>query len=135
MQSQRYGSQLQPAVERALGGPAETNAVMDVESGGIQATKNLGLAGKQPVRPGSTLKRCVLLELLDSGKLDANQRLFCRRALRIAWMWLGYSHTAVVSQRDAGDATVAHVSEDRGGDAAMVTHSVFEEYRQIEKKP
>lgn len=135
LQSRRYDSQLQPAVDRALGGPAGGSAVMDVESGGIQDRKNLGFAGKRLIWPGTTLKRCVLMELLESRKLGAKQRLFCRRALRIGGMWLGSSHTADVSQLDADDAMVVYMPRGRGGDAAIVADSVFKEHRQIKKKP
>ncbi len=95
---------LQGAVERVLDGHAGTVVVIDVESGEILAAKNLELAGRQLIRPGSTLKPFVLMELLDSGKLDPKQRLICRRPLRIGGLRMDCSHTADVKQLDADDA-------------------------------
>ena len=90
-----YDSRLQGAVDRVLGGSAEAIVVVDVESGEILAAKNLEVAGTQLIRPGSTLKPFVVMELLDSGKLDPKQRLICGRPLGIAGMRLDCSHTAV----------------------------------------
>lgn len=70
-------------VDRVPSGPAGTVVVRDVESGEILATENFDFARKQLIRPGSTRKPLVLMELLDSGKLDPKRRLICRRPLRI----------------------------------------------------
>ena len=98
-------SHVQGDVDRALAGPARAVVLMDVEPGGIQATKNLGFAGKQLIR------RCVL-EL----------RLICRRPLRIGGMWLDCSDTSDVSQLEANDAMVVYIPQGRGADAAIVAH-------------
>ena len=75
-------SHVQGDVDRAVSA-AGIVAVIDVESGKILAEKKLDFAGKQTVRPGSTRKPFVLMELLDSGKLDPKQRFICPRPLRI----------------------------------------------------
>lgn len=95
---------LQSAVEHALDGRAGAIVVIGVELGEILAAKNLEFAGKQLIRPGSTLKPFVLMELLDSGKLDPKQRLTCKRPLTIGGVRLDCSHTAEVTQLDADDA-------------------------------
>jgi cell division protein FtsI/penicillin-binding protein 2 len=103
---ERLKQALQQAVDHALEGHGHAGSivVIDVESGEILAAKNLELAGKQLIRPGSTLKPFVLMALLDSGKLDPKQRLICRRPLRIGGLRLDCSHTQDVSQLDADDA-------------------------------
>jgi len=102
--SNSHDPRLQRAVDRVLDGHAGTVVVIDVESGEILAAKNLEFAGKQLIRPGSMLKPFVLMELLDSGKLDPKARLICRRPLRIGGLRLDCSHTADVTQLDADDA-------------------------------
>ena len=97
-------AQLQRAVDRALDRPAGAVVVIEVESGEILASKNLEFAGKQLIRPGSTLKPFVLMELMDSGRLDPRQRLICKRPLRIGGLRLDCSHTTEVTQLDADDA-------------------------------
>ena len=95
---------LQRAADRALEGSNGNVVVIGIESSEILASKNLELAGKQLIRPGSTLKPFVLMALLDSGKLDPKQRLICQRPLRIAGLRLDCSHTREVTQLDADDA-------------------------------
>ena len=97
-------AQLQRAVDRALDGPAGTIAVIYIESSEILASKNLELAGRQLIRPGSTLKPFVLMALLDSGRLDPKRRLICKRSLHIEGLRLDCSHTPEVTQLDADDA-------------------------------
>lgn len=129
-----YDSHLPGNVDGASRGTAGIIVVVDVESGEIPAAKNLALARKQLMRPGSTRKPFVLMDP-DSGRLDPKQRLICRQPLRIRGMWLDCNHTVDVSQLEADDATVVCAPEGRGLDAAIVAHSVFEEHRQIKKKP
>ncbi len=102
--SNSFDPRLQHAVDHALGGHSGAIVIIDVASNEILASKNLEFAGKQLIRPGSTLKPFVLMELLDSGKLDPKERLICRRPLRIGSLRLDCSHTADVTQLDADDA-------------------------------
>ena len=95
---------LQGAVNRGLDRHAGTVVVIDIESQEILAAHNLEFAGKQLLRPGSTLKPFVVMELLDSDKPDPKQRLICRRPLRIAGLRLDCSHTSEVTQLDTDDA-------------------------------
>jgi len=50
-------------------------------------------------------------------------------------MRLHCSDTADVSQLDADDAMVVSSRQGRGGEVAMIAHSVFEGRWQIKKKP
>jgi len=95
---------LQQAVDHALEGRAGSIAVVDVSSDKILASKNLDLAATELVRPGSTLKPFVLMELLAAGKLDPNQHLTCRRPLRIGAMRLDCAHTPAVTRLNTDDA-------------------------------
>jgi len=87
-----------------MAGRAGAMVVMDVESGAILAAHNLGGAGQRADRPGSTLKPFVLDALLESGKLDPNQRLICRRKFRIGSVEMDCTHPASVTELDAEDA-------------------------------
>src|SRR6266581_1278666 len=73
---------LQRAADRSAARDAAIVA-LDMESGKILAARNLERAASSLVRPCSTLKPFVLLQLLNSGKLDAKARLLCRRPLVI----------------------------------------------------
>ena len=97
-------SRLQQAVDRAIRGRNGSIVLIDTESNAVLASSHLDEAGKELVRPGSTLKPLVLAELLKSGKVDAKQRLICKRPLRIGSLRLDCSHTTDVTQLDADDA-------------------------------
>lgn len=97
-------ARLQQVVDRAIDGPAGAIVVVEVESGEILAARNLEFAGKQLIRPGSSLKPFVLMQLLDSSKLDPRQRWLCKRPLAIGGLRLDCSHTPEVNQLDADDA-------------------------------
>jgi len=60
----RCEAQLQRSVDRALENSAGTIVVSEVESGKVLAQKNMSLAAKQLVRPGSTLKPLVLRDAI-----------------------------------------------------------------------
>jgi cell division protein FtsI/penicillin-binding protein 2 len=97
-------SRLQQAIDRAMKGRNGSIVLIDIESDAVLASSHLDEAGKELVRPGSTLKPLVLAELLKSGKLDAKQHLLCKRPLRIGSLRLDCSHTTDVTQLDADDA-------------------------------
>lgn len=95
---------LQAAVDRSLQGQAGAVVVADVKSGEIIASHDLELAARRLARPGSTLKPFVLMALLESGKLDPSQKLFCRRVLRIGGVKMDCTHPASVVELDAEEA-------------------------------
>jgi penicillin-binding protein A len=96
--------QLQTAVDDAIAGQPGAIVVVSVRPPKVLASHDLALASTQLVRPGSTLKPFVLLELLESGKLDARRQLLCKHPLYIGNVRMDCSHTRDVVQLDADDA-------------------------------
>ena len=97
-------AQLERAVDQALGKAPGTVVVLDIASGKILASRNLELAAKQLIRPGSTLKPFVLEGLLSANRIDSEQRLVCKRPLRIGSLRLDCSHAAEIKQLNAAEA-------------------------------
>lgn len=77
---------------------------LDVVSGKILAQWNLQFAARRVTAPGSTVKPFVLLELLQSGKIDPEQHLVCRRLLTIAGRRMDCTHSPAITDLDAADA-------------------------------
>jgi cell division protein FtsI/penicillin-binding protein 2 len=100
----RCEAQLQRSVDHALENSAGTIVVSEVESGKVLAQKNMSLAAKQLVRPGSTLKPLVLGELLRTKRIDSKEKLLCKRPLRIGSLRLDCSHAPEVKELDAEEA-------------------------------
>src|SRR5262245_52657271 len=86
---------LQNAADRAMAGRAGALVVADVATGSLLASHNLDVAAGRLARPGSTVKPFVLAALLESGKLNAEQRFACRRMLRIAGLKMDCTHPEV----------------------------------------
>jgi cell division protein FtsI/penicillin-binding protein 2 len=95
---------LGPIVTEVMAGKAGAVVVVDVSSGRILAQSNLKMAAQRVTAPGSTVKPFVLLELLQSGKLDPEQHLVCRRTLTLAGKRLDCTHSPAVTNLDAADA-------------------------------
>lgn len=95
---------LQKAVARGMDGREGTLVVADVSTGEILAAHGLALAARRLERPGSTVKPFVLMALLESGKLNASQRLLCRRPLRIGGVRMDCMHPASVADLNAEEA-------------------------------
>jgi cell division protein FtsI/penicillin-binding protein 2 len=95
---------LQRATDHAMEGKAGATVVADVVTGEVLAAEGLDLAAHRLARPGSTVKPFVLMALLESGKLDARQRLLCRRPLRIGGVRMDCAHPASVVDLDAEEA-------------------------------
>lgn len=95
---------LQRATYHAMEGKAGATVVADVVTGEVLAAEGLALAAHRLARPGSTVKPFVLMALLESGKLDARQRLLCRRPLRIGGLSMDCAHPASVVDLDAEEA-------------------------------
>ncbi|MGB6200270.1 MAG: penicillin-binding transpeptidase domain-containing protein [Candidatus Acidiferrales bacterium] len=95
---------LQQAADRAMSARTGSLVVMDVTTGAILAAHDLASAEKSLARPGSTLKPFVLDALLESGKLDSNQRLRCRRKFRIGSVEMDCTHPASITELNAESA-------------------------------
>lgn len=78
--------------------------VADVVSGEILAARRLDIAAHRLEPPGSTVKPFVLMALLESRKIEAGQRLMCRRLLRIGGVKMDCTHTASVVELNAEEA-------------------------------
>ena len=92
---------LQAAVEHAMEGRTGAAVVADAVTGEILAAHEIDLAAHLVARPGSTVKPFVLMALLESGKLNARQRLLCRRPLRIGGVRMDCAHPTSVVDLDA----------------------------------
>lgn len=98
------GAALEPVIAKLMAGKPGAVAVLDVTSGKIVAQWNLKTAAQRVTAPGSTVKPFVLLGLLQSGKIDPEKRLACRRLLTIAGRRLDCTHSPVIASLDAADA-------------------------------
>jgi cell division protein FtsI/penicillin-binding protein 2 len=96
--------ELRAAVERAMEGRTGAAVVADVVTGEILAAHEIDLAAHRLLRPGSTVKPFVLMALLESGKLNARQRLVCRRPLRIGGVRMDCAHPTSVVDLNAEEA-------------------------------
>jgi cell division protein FtsI/penicillin-binding protein 2 len=95
---------LDSTVKKLMSGKPGAVVVLDVHSGKILAQSNLKVAAQRVAAPGSVVKPFVLMELLQSGKLNAEQRLICHRELTIAGRRMDCTHSPAVTNLDAADA-------------------------------
>lgn len=97
-------SAMQHEINRLMANKAGAVVVMDVASGKILAQHHLEIAGQRLEPPGSTVKPFVLMELLSTGKINAEQRVMCHRPLYIGGRRMDCSHPASITTLDAPDA-------------------------------
>ena len=98
------GTTLERLIARQMAGKSGAVVTLDLSSGKILAQFNMKLAAERVTAPGSVVKPFVLLELLQSGKVDPEQRVVCRRALTIAGRRMDCTHSPAVTNLDAADA-------------------------------
>jgi cell division protein FtsI/penicillin-binding protein 2 len=98
------GRALQAAVDRAMEARSGAVVVEDVATATILASYGLEEAAQHRARPGSTLKPFVLMTLLETGKLRANEELVCRRKLRIGSVEMDCTHTVSVNLLNVKEA-------------------------------
>lgn len=101
---EQSSSALQNEINRLMTGKSGAVIVMDVASGKILAQRHLDLAAQRLEPPGSTVKPFVLMELLSTGKINAEQRVMCRRPLYIGGKRMDCTHPASITTLDAADA-------------------------------
>ena len=83
---------LQAAVNRAMNNQRGTAVVLDVHSGRVIASSHLDVAARRVVAPGSSIKPFTLLALLQSGKVNGQTTLMCKRFVSISGRKLDCSH-------------------------------------------
>ncbi len=95
---------LAPVIARLMAGKPGAVVVLDVASGKVLAQSRLRVAAERVTIPGSVVKPFVLLELLQSSKIDPEQHLVCQRTLTIAGKHMDCTHSPAVTNLDAADA-------------------------------
>jgi len=101
---QTSSSVLQKAVSQAMRGQSGTALVLRVSSERIIASYRLEVAARRVVYPGSSIKPFTLMALLESGKLDGQTALVCKRSVSIAGHELNCTHPDVKQPLDAAAA-------------------------------
>lgn len=95
---------LQEAARRSMAGRSGTVVVAEVATGRLLSHHKLEVAATRLAAPGSAVKPFVLLALLETGKLNPQDRLACPRRLRLAGRRLDCSHPDVAFPLDAATA-------------------------------
>ncbi len=95
---------LQKAVSQAMAGRSGTAVVLDVHSERILAAYRPYVAAQRVVYPGSSIKPFTLMALLQSGKLDGQTALLCKRTVSIAGHELDCTHPDTKQPLDAAAA-------------------------------
>ena len=102
--AQTVDLRLQTALSRAMTNQSGTVVVLDVHSGRILASSHLDVAARRLAAPGSSIKPFTLLALLESGKVDAQTALVCKRKLSIDGHNLDCSHPVTAQPLDPAAA-------------------------------
>jgi penicillin-binding protein 2 len=87
-------SAIQHATTQAMSGRSGTAVVLDVTSGHLLTAYRLDVAARRIAYPGSSIKPFTLLALLQSGKVNAQTRLSCKRTVTIGGHHLDCTHPA-----------------------------------------
>jgi cell division protein FtsI/penicillin-binding protein 2 len=87
-----------------MAGHSGTAVLLDVRSGVVLAAYRPDVAARRVVRPGSSIKPFTLLALLNTGKVDANTALLCKRSLTIGGHKLDCTHPATAQPLDPSAA-------------------------------
>ncbi len=95
---------LQSALTRAMGNQRGTAVVLDVHSGLVIASSHLDVAARRVAAPGSTIKPFTLLALLESGKVNRQTTLMCKRSVSISGHKLDCSHPTMTDPLDPAEA-------------------------------
>lgn len=95
---------LQSAVDRAMNSQRGTAVVLDVHSGRVIASSHLDVAARRVAAPGSSIKPFSLLALLQSGKVNEQTALMCKRVVSIGGRKLDCSHPATTDPLSPAEA-------------------------------
>lgn len=102
--AQPVDSRLQSAVDRAMVNRSGAAVVVDVHSGRVIAASHLDVAARRVVAPGSSIKPFTLMALLESGKVNAQTALMCKRKVAISGHELDCSHPPTSEPLDPATA-------------------------------
>ena len=97
-------SDLQQAVVRAMAGRNGAAVVLDVASGKVLTAYHPQTAARRLALPGSSIKPFTLLALLESGKVNAQTTMLCKRPLTIGGHRLDCTHPDVQQPFDPATA-------------------------------
>lgn len=95
---------LQKAVTDAMAGRSGTAVVVDVHSGRVLAAYRLDVAARRVAHPGSAIKPFTLMALLESGKVNEQTALMCKRSVSIGGHKLDCSHPDMKQSLDPASA-------------------------------
>lgn len=95
---------LQDAVDRAFAGQQGAAVVVQVADSRVLAVHNLPVLTRMVAAPGSVIKPFVLALLLESGAIQPQQTIACRRGLTVAGRKLNCSHPPEMGIFSAQDA-------------------------------
>ena len=97
-------SELQQAVTRAMSEKRGAAVVIEVATGKLVASYQLDVAARRVALPGSSIKTFTLLALLESGKINEQTTLMCKRPLTIGRQHLDCTHPDVKQPFDPATA-------------------------------
>jgi cell division protein FtsI/penicillin-binding protein 2 len=95
---------LQRAADHAMAGKSGALVVIDVATGKILAAYHLGVAGQRVALPGSSIKTFTLIALLESGKINDQTMMMCKRSLTVGAHQLKCTHPDVKQPFDPATA-------------------------------
>lgn len=95
---------LQQAVNRAMRGKSGAAVVIDVTSGKVLAAYRPDIAGRRLALPGSAIKPFTLITLIESGKVNAQAGVVCKRSMKIGGHDLSCTHPPITQPFDASAA-------------------------------
>ena len=95
---------LQQAMARAMNGKAGTAVVLEVASSEVIAAYHPEAAARRVALPGSAIKPFTLLALLESGKVNEQTALMCKRRSTVGEHKLDCTHPSVKQPLDPAAA-------------------------------
>ena len=95
---------LQKAVTGAMAGRSGTAIILDVHSGRLLGAYRLDVAARRVAHPGSAIKPFTLMALLESGKVNEQTALMCKRSVSIGGHKLDCSHPDMKQPLDPASA-------------------------------
>jgi cell division protein FtsI/penicillin-binding protein 2 len=96
--------ELQSAISKIMAGHPGAAIVLNVASGQIEARSHPEVAAGRLAAPGSAIKPFTLLALLHSGHFDPEQRVLCRRSVRLAGHAMNCTHPDSPTPLNAAEA-------------------------------